>query len=81
VAPVGLGSRVAGLLVRLGLPVKLPAPIAADRLVLSMGSDKKNRSARVRLALPNALGSMDTGDGWTREAPDPAIRGALAAIA
>jgi 3-dehydroquinate synthase len=81
VAPAGLGHRVAGLLGRLGLPVRLPEPIVADRLLRAMGSDKKNRSARVRFALPSALGSMDPGDQWTREAPEAAIRRALAAIA
>jgi 3-dehydroquinate synthase len=79
-APAGLGGRVAGLLDRLGLPVRLPEPIPADRLVQAMASDKKNRRARVRFALPRALGSMDAGEGWTREAPEPAIRQALEAI-
>ena len=81
VAPMGVGARVAGLLGRLGLPVRLPEPIATDRLVRAMGSDKKNRDARVRFALPKALGAMDAGDGWTREAPEPAIVQALASIA
>lgn len=79
-APGGLGDRVAGLLGRLGLPVRLPEPIPADRLVRAMGSDKKNRAARVRFALPRALGSMDADDQWTREASEPAIRRALEAI-
>jgi 3-dehydroquinate synthase len=81
VAPAGLGRRVAALLGRLGLPVTLPVPIAVDLVIQAMGSDKKNRDARVRFALPSALGSMDPGDGWTREAPEPAIRRALEAIA
>ncbi len=80
VAPDGLGGRVAGLLGRLGLPVRLPEPMPSDRLVHAMGSDKKNRSARVRFALPRALGDMDPGDRWTREAPEAAIRRALEAI-
>jgi 3-dehydroquinate synthase len=79
-APAGLGGRVATLLDRLGLPVRLAEPIAADRLVQAMGSDKKNRRARVRFALPRALGTMDEGEGWTREAPEAAIRRALEAI-
>jgi 3-dehydroquinate synthase len=81
VAPAGLGARVAGLLDRLGLPVRLAEPIPADRLVRAMASDKKNREARVRFALPNGLGSMDQGDEWTREVPEPAIRQALEVIA
>lgn len=83
VAPAGLGARVAGLLARLGLPVRLAQPIAPERLVGAMGSDKKNRGGRVRFALPRALGVMDAtaaDDRWTREAPEVEIRRALEAI-
>ena len=80
VAAKGLGGRVAALLGQLGLPVRLPEPIAADRLLHAMGSDKKNRGARLRFALPRALGDMDARNGWTREAPETAIRQALEAI-
>jgi 3-dehydroquinate synthase len=79
-APAGLGGRVAALLERLGLPVRLSEPLPTDRLLQAMGTDKKNRRARVRFALPRALGSMDSGEQWTREAPEAAIRQALAAI-
>ena len=81
VAPAGLGTRVAGLLVRLGLPVRPAEPIRADRLVSAMASDKKNRASQVRFALPCALGSMDPRDGWTRTVPESAILQALQAIA
>ena len=47
----------------------------------AMATDKKNRSGRVRFALPRELGAMDSAEGWTREAPDPAIRTAMEAIA
>jgi 3-dehydroquinate synthase len=80
VAPAGLGARVGGLLAALGLPVRLPRPLPADPVVAAMASDKKNRSARVRFALPRDLGLMDEGEGWTRAADEPAIRQALAAI-
>jgi 3-dehydroquinate synthase len=76
-APRGLGARVAALLARLGLPVRLPQPIAWDRLLGAMGSDKKNRGAGIRFALPRGLGAMDPGDRWTRDAAEPAIRTAL----
>ena len=81
VAPAGLGRRVAGLLGRLGLPVRLPAPLDAQRVVRAMGTDKKNRGAKVRFALPRELGAMDEEERWTREAPEAAIRDALGAIA
>jgi 3-dehydroquinate synthase len=79
-AEKGLGARVAALLERLGLPVRLAQPIAGERLLGAMGSDKKNRGARIRFALPSRLGAMDPGDRWTREAPEPAIRTALQSI-
>ena len=81
VAPAGLGQRVAALLERLGLPVRLAAPIDPERVVRAMGCDKKSRGAKVRFALPRELGAMDEGERWTREAPDVAIRKALGAIA
>jgi 3-dehydroquinate synthetase len=81
VAPVGLRERVSKLLRRLGLPVRLASPIGTDRLIQAMSTDKKNRGARVRFALPRALGAMDEGERWTREAPEAAIREALGAIA
>ncbi len=80
VAPAGLGARVAALLTRLGLPVRLARRLPADQVMRAMGSDKKNRGAAVRFALPRALGTMDEGERWSREAPEPAIREALAAI-
>jgi 3-dehydroquinate synthase len=81
VAPAGVGARVAGLLTRLGLPVRLAQPVDAGHVIAAMGSDKKNRSARVRFALPSRLGGMEEHGAWTREAPDGAVRRALEAIA
>jgi 3-dehydroquinate synthase len=80
VAPSGLAGRVAALLDRLGLPVRLAQPLDIDRVIAGMASDKKNRSARVRFALPNRLGGVDAEGGWTREAPEPELRRALRAI-
>jgi 3-dehydroquinate synthase len=81
VAPPGLGATVSALLERLGLPVRLRQSVAAERLIGAMATDKKNRGARVRFALPSDLGSMDPGDQWTREVPVPAILEALRVIA
>lgn len=80
IAAAGLTSRVSALLTSFGLPSRLAQPVATDRLMDAMAVDKKNRSGRVRFALPRALGTMDSEDGWTREAPEPAIRHALEAI-
>jgi 3-dehydroquinate synthase len=81
VAPSGLGTRVAGLLGRFGLPVRLAGLLEEEALVRAMAADKKSRGARVRFAFPRALGSMDPAGGWTREAPVEAIRQALGTIA
>jgi 3-dehydroquinate synthase len=79
-AATGLSRRVASLLERLGLPVRLSVPLPAERLVAAMASDKKNRTREVRFALPTSLGRMDEGDRWTRSAPEAAIFGALGSI-
>jgi 3-dehydroquinate synthase len=80
VAPGGVGEKVAGLLTRLGLPVRLAHGPSPDRVVAAMASDKKNRAARVRFALPSALGQVDPRTGWTQEAPEAAVRSALGVI-
>ncbi len=80
VAPAGLGDRVSGLLGRLRLPVRLPAPIDSGRLVQAMASDKKNRGSAVRFALARGLGAMSEGDRWTHPASETAIRKALETI-
>ena len=76
----GLAARVAGLLGRLGLPVRLAQPIAAERLVEAMGSDKKNRG-RGCVRAATALGAMDSGDGGPGRRPSPRSAKALEAIA
>ncbi|HEU5040168.1 MAG TPA: 3-dehydroquinate synthase, partial [Gemmatimonadales bacterium] len=55
-AAPAVGERVAQLLARLGLPTTLPGGLDPDALIAAMRSDKKNRSARIRFALPAALG-------------------------
>lgn len=79
-AATGLRRRVASLLERLGLPVRLAVPVPAEQLLAAMASDKKNRAREVRFALPTSLGRMDEGERWTRPAPDTAILAALEAI-
>ena len=73
-------ERVALLLERLGLPTRLTPPVEAGELLEAMAADKKNRSARIRFALPGALGEMVEEGGWTVAVPEAEIRGALAAV-
>jgi 3-dehydroquinate synthase len=79
-AGTGLRRRVASLLERLGLPIRLPVPVPPEQLLAAMASDKKNRVREIRFALPTSLGGMDEGEGWTRAAPEAAIREALLVI-
>ena len=79
-AGTGLRRQVGSLLERLGLPVRLPVPVAPERLLAAMASDKKNRAREIRFALPTSLGRMDEAEHWTRAAPEAALRSALEAI-
>jgi 3-dehydroquinate synthase len=79
-APSGLGARISGALSRLGLPVRLVPPLAPDALLPAMASDKKNRAGTIRFALPSAVGTMATREGWTVAAPERAVRKAIASI-
>lgn len=79
-AEAGLHRRVERLLHRLGLPARLQRPVATDQLIAAMSRDKKNRSARIRFALPRGLGAMASEGGWTRDVDEAAIRSALAHI-
>jgi 3-dehydroquinate synthase len=79
-AAPAVGERVENLLGRLGLPTRLPSPVPPERVIAAMASDKKNRAARIRFALPGAVGEM-AGERWTVEASEPDIREALTAIA
>jgi 3-dehydroquinate synthase len=79
-APAGTRKRVASLLGRLGLPVRLPGTLDRARIVAAMGRDKKNRKAHIHFALPGAIGCISTSGGWTRPASEAAIGAALEII-
>jgi 3-dehydroquinate synthase len=52
-------ARIAGLIVRLGLPTAIPAQLAPDALLDAMGRDKKNQKGLIRFILPRALGRVE----------------------
>jgi len=80
-AATGLRTRVAGLLTRLGLPVRTVVPReGVGSLAEAMTRDKKNRESRIHFALPRAIGTMESAAGWTRDAPRDAIMRSLASI-
>lgn len=96
-APSGLRGRVAALLERLGLPIRLPFPLAPELLLSAMSMDKKNRvvgevgganrggasrGTEVRCALPTRLGEMyRSGEDWTVAVDAAVISAGLATIA
>jgi 3-dehydroquinate synthase len=76
----GVGRRVATLLTRLGLPVRLSAAIPRDRLLDSMTRDKKNKQGEIHFALVKRAGEMQRSETWTTAVPVPQIEAALATI-
>lgn len=79
-ASAGLRNRVAALLGRLGLPVRLPPRLERSALFGSMATDKKNRTGQVHFALPRRLGEMHQENGWTTPVGAEAIGAAVAAL-
>lgn len=57
----GLAEQIEGCLAGLGLPVRLPAGIDRGRLAAAMRLDKKRRSGRLKLVLPEKIGSARWG--------------------
>ena len=60
-APAGLADCIAGVLVKLGLPVEIPPGISLDGLVSAMRVDKKRQDGCLRFSLPAAVGDVRTG--------------------
>jgi 3-dehydroquinate synthase len=80
IAPQGLRSRVAGLLVRLGLPARLDRRLGRTSLLEAMSIDKKNRGDRIHFALPARLGEMHRAPNWTTPVPAEAITAAIGVL-
>ena len=61
-----LGERVAALLARFDLPIRLATDLSVDRILQAMNYDKKAARGELRFALPAGLGTMaQLDDGWT----------------
>jgi 3-dehydroquinate synthase len=76
-ASPGLSRRVAALLIRLGLPVRLPATCPLSRLLVSMSRDKKNKKGDIHFALIQRAGEMHRSETWTTAVPIHRIEAAL----
>jgi 3-dehydroquinate synthase len=79
-APKGLTDRIGNLLNRLGLSTRLPQSLDRGAIIRGMELDKKNRGARIHLALAASLGEMYRRTGWTTAVSEDAISAGLAAI-
>jgi 3-dehydroquinate synthase len=80
-ASPGLSRRVAALLTRLGLPVRLPAASPRSRMLDSMSRDKKNKKGDIHFALIQRAGEMHKSETWTTAVPIHRIEAALTGIA
>lgn len=66
VAEAGTAEAVGRVLERFGLPLRLPAGLAAPAVLEAMAGDKKNRSGAIHFALPRRVGVMEGGGNqWT----------------
>ena len=76
----GTAREIAGLLERLGLPVRVPSGLSADLIINAIRNDKKNRANAIRLVLLSRLGTVHGTDqqGWTVAVPETLFREALA---
>lgn len=73
----GLSARVAALLNRLGLPVRLGGSLDPQSAIAYMASDKKNRGAVLHCSLPADIGRMHRDHGWTVPVSRDEIQAAL----
>jgi 3-dehydroquinate synthase len=73
-----IGERVAALLTRFDLPVRLTTGLAFDKVLRAMDYDKKGAGGKLRFALPAGIGSMArSGEEWTVVAETDRIEQAL----
>ena len=63
-----LQQRIADVLVKAGLPERIPADLQAEALYEAMGSDKKKANGRLRFILPRDIGDVIIVDDVAAEA-------------
>ena len=76
----GVSRRVAAVLTRLGLPVRLPGVVPRGRLLASMTRDKKNKKGEIHFAFVEHPGQMHRSETWTTGVPAQKIEAALATM-
>jgi 3-dehydroquinate synthase len=72
-------ERVERLLGRIGLPVRIPHSLSADRIIEKMYTDKKTRQDALRLVFQKGIGEMMhfEGGAWSRPVSERELRAAL----
>ena len=79
VAEPGTADAIVGALRAFSLPTTLPDSCESDAVIAAMGSDKKARGGKTRLALPRRVGSMAGEEsGWTVSVSNNQLREVLA---
>ena len=62
VAPKGLSTLIADVLLKLGLPTQIPDQLPAEEIMRAMQVDKKKHSKAIRFALPVEIGRVELVD-------------------
>jgi 3-dehydroquinate synthase len=75
ISEAGTAAALAALLERFGLPVRIPRSLEAERVVMALRNDKKNRGKELRVVLLSAVGAVHGSDnhGWTTPVPESLI--------
>ena len=79
VTETGTAARIASLLERFGLPVRVPRALDEDAILLALRTDKKNRANQIRMVLLSRVGRTSGSEsyGWTVAVPESLIRESL----
>lgn len=81
IAVTGTAQAVERVVTRAGLPARLPAGVAPDRVLALMSADKKRRLGSLEYALPLRLGTMAGSDtGWAVPIPAAEVRRVLESL-
>ena len=78
VAVDGTADRIRRAVRAAGLPDSRPPSLRVDEILRATRGDKKARGGRAEYALPDRIGHMSAGDGWSIAVDDEIVRAALA---
>jgi 3-dehydroquinate synthase len=82
IAERGTADAIERVVVRAGLPARVPTSLADDRILAATKLDKKARAGAVEYALPSRIGAMTGADrGWAVRVDDALVMDLLEARA